>query len=164
MTSAPDPEPALGAPLATYSERLLEVRRELALYDDRVVVTARWLFRGRFRHVVPLRDLTPSPRPLLVRYRVHRYAGWVLAAGSLGFAVIYWRAEGGPLGPFGFGALAGAAAGALLLALSFPLRRLECARFVTRSGRPGRDVGATGGDRERFQTFVAAVEQQLRRR
>ncbi len=74
-------------PLATYSERLLEVRREFFLYPDRVVVKAHWLLKGNFEHTVRLENLKSDYRRLVVRYRVYRYAGWVLAVGSLLFAV-----------------------------------------------------------------------------
>jgi len=66
-------------------------------------------------------------------------------------------------GPLGYLALAVAVAGAVLIALSYPLRQLEFARFDTRSGRPGLDVGAGGGDRARFRAFVSAVQRQIRR-
>jgi hypothetical protein len=81
-------------PLATYSERFLEVRRRFALYPDRVVVEARWRWRGRFETTVPLGTLRPEVRYVTVRYRLHRYAGWALALSLLGLAAAVYRPGG----------------------------------------------------------------------
>ena len=80
-------------PLATYTEHLLEVRREFALYEDRVVVRARWLPRRRFEHVVKLAGLDAAVQEIVVRYRMYRYAGWILAIGPGAGGVLLRRAE-----------------------------------------------------------------------
>ena len=80
-------------PLATYSERLLEVRRDFTLYRDRVVVQARWFPNRRFEHVVKLDTLTREFQEITIRYRMHRYAGWVLAIGALAYAACYYYAQ-----------------------------------------------------------------------
>jgi len=85
-------------PIATYTERLLEVRREFVLYEDQVIVRARWLLKGSFENVVKLATLKSEIQELTIRYRVYRYAGWVMAIGALGFAAAYYRAGGGPMG------------------------------------------------------------------
>jgi hypothetical protein len=73
-------------PLATYSERLLEVRRDFTLYEDRIVVQARWFPQRRFEQVVKLATLKGEFRETTVRYRMYRYAGWLLAIGALSYA------------------------------------------------------------------------------
>jgi hypothetical protein len=66
---------ASGEPLATYSERLVEVRREFTLYDDGVLVKARWFPNQRIEHVVKLDSLKGEYQEITVRYRMYRYAG-----------------------------------------------------------------------------------------
>ena len=51
-------------PIATYTERLLEVQRAFALHADRVVVSARWYVFRRFEHVVPLAALKPESQQI----------------------------------------------------------------------------------------------------
>ena len=59
-------------PLATYSERLLEVRRDFTLHDDRVVVQARWFPNRRFEHVVKLASLKGEFQQITIRYQIGR--------------------------------------------------------------------------------------------
>jgi hypothetical protein len=146
--------------LAVYSERLLEVRRRFLLYPDRVVVEARWLLKGRFEHTVRLASLKTEPRRLVVRYRLFWYAGWTLAIGALLFAMAFHQAHGGPIGLGGYATLAVAIVGAVMLAVTYPLRRLEFARFDAQSGRGGLDIGSAGNDPRTFERFVRLVEQQ----
>ena len=153
----------MSEPLATYTERLLEVRREFALYDDRVVVRARWLRGRRFEHVVKLAGLEADVQGIVVRYRMYRYAGWILAIGALALAVCSYSARGGPLGVVGYLALAVAVAGAVLVAITYPNRRIPFARFSSRDGRIGLDVGGAGNDTDSFQQFVEAVRRQVRK-
>ena len=80
-------------PIATYSERLLEVRRDFTLYEDRVVVQARWFPNRRFEHVVKLAALKGEFQTITIRYRMFRYAGWILAIGSLAYAACYYNAQ-----------------------------------------------------------------------
>ncbi len=81
-------------PIATYTERLLEVRRDFALYGDRIVVQARWWPNRRFENVVSLATLKGEVRELTIRYRMFRYAGWVMAIGALQiFAMSYYNAK-----------------------------------------------------------------------
>lgn len=148
-------------PVAVYSERLLEVRREFLLYENRVVVKARWLARGSFEHTVKLGALQREPRRFTIRYRLHRYAGWVLAVGSLLFAMVYYRGE--HEGLFGYAALTLAVLGAIAVALTYPLRRIQFARFDPVSGRGGLDIGSAGNDEATFLGFVRAVEREIRR-
>jgi hypothetical protein len=148
-------------PLAVYSERLLEVRRRFSLYPDRVVVEARWLFKGRFEHTVRLGSLKSQHRRLVIRYRVFRYAGWVLAVGLLLFAVAFHEAKGGPIGLGGYMTLAVAVVGGLVVVVTYPLRRLMFVRFDAKSGRGGLDIGSGGSDTPTFEGFVRSVEQQV---
>jgi hypothetical protein len=150
-------------PLATYTERLLEVRRQFDLYDDRVVIDARWLLKGRFHHTVPLNTLAPQVREFHIRYRMNRYAGWVLAAGAMVFAMSYYNAKGGPLSIPGYIGLGVLVLGAAFLALTYPNRRIRFARFDAKSGRAGLDISCAGNDPEAFKSFVDAVKQQIRK-
>jgi hypothetical protein len=150
-------------PLARYTERLLEVERDFALYPDHVLVVARWRVKRTVEQRVPLAQLGRETERFYVRYRFYRYAGWTLALGALVFAAFYYEADGGPIGALGYVALAVAALGLLGLMLTFPLRRIEFVRFTSKSGRGGLDLGRAGNDAETFQAFVRAIQDQLRR-
>jgi uncharacterized integral membrane protein len=150
-------------PLATYSERLLEVRRDFALYKDRVVVEARWFPNRRFEHVVNLSALKGQFQEILVRYRMYRYAGWILAVGALAYAACFYYARDLAMGPLGYVALGAAICGALLLALTYTNRRIRFARFQTKAGRLGLDIGSAGSDSATFEAFVERVRRQISR-
>lgn len=150
--------------LATYTERLLEVRRDFTLYEDRVVVHARWYLHRRFENVVRLATLSGEVREIAVRYRMYRYAGWLLAIGALAYAAcFYYVAEHPALRSASYVALGVAICGALSVAMTFPHRRLRFARFPTRAGPIGLDIGSAGSDPTAFQQFVEQVRRQIRR-
>ena len=148
-------------PIATYTERLLEVRRDFALYDDRVVVRARWRLKGSFEHVVELATLRAEIQELTIRYRVYRYAGWVMAMGGLVFAAAYYHAKDGPLGIVGHIAMGVMILGTTVMALTYPNRRIRFARFSSKSGRAGLDIGCAGNDMAVFKQFVEQVRQRI---
>ncbi len=150
-------------PLARYSERLLEVRRDFTLYDDRIVVNARWYFYRRFEHVVKLTALTGEFQEITIRYRIYRYAGWLMAIGALAYAVCYYNAPESALGAVGYVALCAAFCGAVFMALTYPHRRIRFARFRTKTGRIGLDIGSAGSDAAAFEEFVQHVRRQIRR-
>lgn len=151
------------APLATYSERLLEVRRDFSLFPDRVEVKARWLLKGTFQTTVRLDTLAPEPREFFVRYRVYRVAGWAMALSLLAFAMAVYSAAGAPVHPLGYLALAVGVPAAAVMLLTFPNRRIRFARFDARAGRGGLDVGCAGSNLEAFQAFLAATRRQIRK-
>lgn len=150
-------------PLATYSERLLEVRREFALYDDRVVIRAYWFPNRRFEQVVKLETLKPEFQEITIRYRMYRYAGWITAIGALIFAACFYNAQDAALGTVGYGALGVAICGVVLLALAYPHRRIRFARFHARSGRARLDIGSAGNDTATFEDFVRQVRRRIPR-
>jgi len=150
-------------PLATYSERLLEVRRDFALYEDRVVVQARWFPNRRFQHVVKLATLRGDFEEITIRYRMYRYAGWIVALGALVFAVCTYDAQGGTLGIVGYGALGVTICGIALMAATYAHRRIRFARFPTQAGPAGLDIGSAGNDSATFENFVCQVRRQIRR-
>lgn len=149
-------------PLSAYVDRLLEVQREFLLYPDRIVVQARWWTTRRYEHSVKIADLTGEVRETVVRYRIHRYAGWLLAIGALVFAACFYYADVAWLQPIGYVALAVVGAGAALLALTHRNRRIRFARFVDRAGRIALDIANAGNTDEAFHAFVRAIQRQCR--
>lgn len=147
--------------IATYTERLLEVRREFALYEDRVVVQARWRLKGSFEHIVKLTTLKGDIQELTIRYRMYRYSGWVMAVGGLVFAMSYYYAAGGPLGIVGHIAMGVMILGSAFMALTYPNRRVRFARFNSKAGLPGLDIGCAGNDMAAFKKFVEQVRRQI---
>jgi hypothetical protein len=156
-------EYAVMKPIATYTERLIEVSRHFALYDDRVVVVARWLLKGRFETVVMLNTLKTEPRELTIRYRLYRYAGWVLAIGLMILAMYVYNARSGAIGTWGQVALGVAMFGAAGLAATYPNRRIRFVRFDSLTGRGGLDVGLAGNNLGTFEAFVSQIRRQIRR-
>ena len=148
-------------PIATYVERLLEVRREFALYDDRIIVRARWRMRGDFENVVKLATLKGDIEELTIRYRIYRHAGWMTTAGGLVFAMSYYYAGGKALGVEGYLAMGTMILGSALMALTYPNRRIRFARFKSRTGHPGLDIGCAGNDMAVFRDFVAQVRWRI---
>ena len=123
-------------PLATYSERLLEVRREFALYDDRVVVRARWFPNRRFEHVVKLATLKRECQEITVRYRciVMRAGSWYQGTGVCRLLLL----RPGPARSRRLRGLGRRDLRRVLMALTYPHRRMRFARFPTRrSDRAG---------------------------
>jgi hypothetical protein len=149
-------------PLATYSERLLEVRRDFTLYDDRVVVQARWFPNRRFEHVVKLDTLKREFQEITIRYRMYRYVGWILAVGALAYAACFYYGQDTALRTVGYVALGVAICGAVFMALTYPHRRIRFARFPTQGGRIGLDIGSAGNDIAAFEKFVQQVRRQIR--
>ncbi len=150
-------------PIATYNERLLEVRREFALHKDRVVVKARWLLKGKFETTVKLETLSGQTRELTIRYRLFRYAGWVMALAFLAFAMVYYNAKGAPLGAMGYATMGLTVLASGFMAITFPNRRIRFVRFEPKSGRGGLDIGRAGNSVEAFREFVDKVSRQIRK-
>jgi hypothetical protein len=148
-------------PLATYRERLLRVRRDFALYGDRVVVHARWLPAGRYQSTIRLSTLKARPRTLLIRQKEYRWAGWMLALGLLLLAVMFYQSGGQSLPPLGVAGGIVAALGALLMWLT--AGKITFVRFDPVEGRGGLDIGCRGPDAGRFEEFVQRVSRQIGR-
>ncbi len=148
-------------PIATYTERLLEVRREFALYEDRVVVQARWYLNRKYEHVVKLTSLKPECQRLTIRYRMYRYSSWALAAGAVVLAVSCYANQGEALSIVGWLALGVTIFGTVCMALTYRNRRIRFVRFQSRSGRAGLDVSGAGNAPAVFEEFVAQVRRQL---
>ncbi len=160
--SHPEQPPGGPVPLSTYADRLLEVQREFLLFRDRIVVRARWWSGRSYEHVVQTADLSGEVRETVVRYRIHRYAGWVLAVGALVFAACFYYADIAWLQPIGYVALAVSAVGGVVMALTHRNRRIRFARFLDRSGRIVLDIADAGSTAEDFSAFVRAVQRQCR--
>ncbi len=156
MSPQDRPEP----PIAVYTERLLQVRRRLALYADRVEVDASWLFGSRRHTTVRLAALTPRTNEIFVR---NRWLKRAVLIGSLAVAsaVVLGRPGYGPWAQrvsLACWVVAGLCAAAA--ALSF--RKVRFVRLLRPDGRPGLDIAQAGPDAAGFETFVAAVKRQVR--
>jgi hypothetical protein len=160
---ANDDEAVSTQSLATYAERLLEVRRDFTLYDDRVVVRARWFLNRRFEHVVKLAALKGDFQEITIRYRMYRYAGWLMAIGALAYAACYYNTQNMALRAVGYLALSVTIFGAVCMTLTYQHRRIRFARFYTQAGRIGLDIGSAGNDIATFEKFVHQVRWQIHR-
>ncbi len=153
--------PMTDPPIAVYTERLLQVRRRLALYPDRIEVEATWLLGSRHRAVIPLGTLSPRTTEFFVRNRWTKRA-IMLGSLAVGAAVVLGRP--GRYGPWaeraGLAAWVIAGLCAAVAALSF--RKIRFVRLLRADGKPGLDVAQAGPDAARFEEFVAAVRRQVR--
>ena len=147
-------------PIAIYTERLPQVRREFALHADRIVVNARWLFGRRHVSVIPFSGLTPRTTRLTIRNRLVKRS---ILIGSLAVAVAVVFARPGYmpwihlLSPVAWGV---AGVSAALAAYSFP--KTPFVRFLRTDGRPGLDIGQAGPDTAHFDDFVEQVRRAIR--
>lgn len=147
-------------PLAVYTERLLQVRRELALHGDRIEVDASWRLGSRRRTTVELASLTPRTTEIFVR---NRWAKRAIMLGSLAVAaaVVLGRPDHGTWGQRA-GLVAWVAAGLCAAVAALAIRKIRFVRLLRPDGRPGLDIAQAGPDAARFEEFVAAVRRQVR--
>ena len=154
MATAPE------TPLATYTERLPQVRRVFRLYPDRVEVAARWTLGRKFRITVRLADLSGQVNRFQVK---NRWLPRAVVVGSLAvaLALVLSRARH----PAGCSAavLGWPAAGLAFAVALICLPRHLFVHFPRSDGKPGLDICKAGPDRARFEAFVAAVRQCIRR-
>jgi hypothetical protein len=148
-------------PIAVYTERLVQVRRTMALYDDRIEVEARWLLGARHRITIRLASLTPRTTEIFVRNRWTKHA-ILLGSLAVAAAVVLGRPGYGPWGERA-SALGWAAAGLCAAVAALTFRKVRFVRLLRPDGRPGLDIAHAGPDAGRFDGFVAAVKQQVRR-
>jgi hypothetical protein len=150
------------APIATYRERLVQVRREFSLHADRVVVRARWLSGRTYRNTIPLDRLDPTPTQARIRQRAFRRAlpiALLAAAAAVVFSRPGYQAVQPWLnyGLYGLFILFGA-----VTAIAWP--RVLFIRFNSRqNGQPGLDIARAGPDSRHFEAFVEQVRNQIRR-
>jgi hypothetical protein len=149
------------SPIATYTERLLQVARTFELYPDRVVVRARWLLKGEFVNNVPLAGLSDEPRPMTIRYRLFKYASRVFALGAIVSAVAIYEQKPPPLSVWAIVGIALASIGFVLGAISW--RKVPFVRFAGPQGKGGLDIAKSGPQRDQFEAFVKLVRRQIKR-
>lgn len=148
-------------PLATYTERLPQVRRTFHLFPDRVEIEAKWTLGKDYRTTVQLSGLTPQYKLHTIRNRWFKKA---IMIGSLAAAAAVVFTRGDYPEWLRRNALLGwvvAAACALIAFITFPRRRF--ARFSQKSGRPGLDIFDAGPDRARFEEFLSQVQKRIRK-
>lgn len=146
-------------PLAIYRERLLQVRRVLALYPDRIEVQAKWLGGGRFSYTVRLSDLRAKPTEARIRQRIWR-KGLIVAMLAAAAAVVVQRyAHWGQTAMYILWSIAVAAGIFTLIAW----KKVQFMRFTQHDGKPGLDIARSGPDADRFDQFIEQVRQQIRR-
>ncbi|MGI5865878.1 MAG: hypothetical protein ACOX6T_28000 [Myxococcales bacterium] len=149
------------APIAKYTECLLQVRRELVLFEDRVEIEARWLLGGTHRMAVKLSDLTPRTTEFFVR---NRWAKRAILIGSLAVAaaVVFGRPGQGPWAQSA--GMVGWVLAAVCAAIAgLTIRKIRFVRLLRHDGKAGLDVAQAGPDAARFEDFLAAIKRQVRR-
>jgi hypothetical protein len=154
--------PSAQAPLATYTERLPQVRRMFRLYPDRVEVDAHWTFGRNFQTIVKLGDLSGQINRFTVK---NRWFGKAVVVGSaaVAFALVLSR-SGYPELLRRASVLGWPIAGLAFVVAVFSLPRRQFVHFPRADGRPGLDICKAGPDQARFEDFVKEVRTRVTRR
>lgn len=148
-------------PIATYHERLPQVRRRFELYPDRIVIRARWLWRGEFENSVPLSTLDPRHSSFYIRNKLFKPSMLVLSVG-LAIALLTGSLEDlRALSPLTVLGMAIALVGLVLTWLTS--RRIRFVRFPAREGKAGVDIGCAGREKSQFDAFVSQVQRRIRK-
>ena len=153
--------PSAQTPLATYTERLPQVRRVFSLYPDRVEVSARWTLGRKFQIVVKLKDLSGQVNRFTVKNRWFPKAV-MIGSVAVGFALVLsrpgypellrrWAVIGWPIAGLAF----------VVAVLSLPRRQFV--HFPRANGKPGLDICKAGPDIARFESFVTEVRKCITR-
>jgi len=147
-------------PIATYTERLLQVRRVFTLYPDKVVVDAHWLVKGSFRSTILLDSLKPACHEHHLRNKLFRKAALVATIGVVLVAWTVYPRIPSPLPILTIVAGVIAVAALALTAMTRP--RILFVHFDTREGKPGLDIARAGPDKTQFDNFVKLIQKQIR--
>jgi hypothetical protein len=147
--------------LATYTERLPQVRRVFHLYRDRLEIHAKWTIGKTYETTVKLADLTPQVKRFFVRNRWFKRS-ILIGALAIAAAVVFtrgdypeWLRRNAQLCwavAIGCGGMA---------CLTYSRQQFAC--FVRRDGQPGVDICSAGPDRARFDEFVEQVQNRIRK-
>jgi hypothetical protein len=148
-------------PIATYTERLLQVQRTFTLYPDHVQVQAHWRFGRNYTNNIPLDSLKPTTRETYIRYHFFRQALLIATIGLI-FAVwpMYPRIPW-PLPPYSIAGIIVTLIGLILAAFTYP--KILFLRFDSQKKAPGLDIARSGPDKAHFDDFVEAVRKQIKK-
>ena len=149
-------------PIATYAERLLQVRRVFRLYPDQVVVDAHWLWKGDFRSTIELSSLKRAYKERYVRNRLYKTAVWVAVLGAILAAFPLYPKIPWPLPVITYVGGVIALAGLAVAALAY--RKILFVRFDSHDGKPGLDIARAGPGQAKFGEFVERVRKQIGKR
>jgi hypothetical protein len=148
-------------PLATYTERLPQVRRVFRLFPDRVEVAAQWTLGRSYRITVKLADLSGQVNTFMVK---NRWMPKAVMVGALAVAVALVLNRPGYPDPVRHAALfAWPVAGLAFVLALLCLPRRRFIHFPRRDGKPGLDICQAGPDRARFEDFVNQVRRCIAR-
>lgn len=149
------------SPLATYIERLPQVRREFRLFPDRVDIAAKWTLGRSFTTTVRLGDLSGQMNRFQVKNRWLPKA-IVVASAAVAFALVLSRPGYSDL-VRRVAVIGWPIAGLALIVALFCWPRRQFVHFPRSNGRPGLDICKAGPDRERFEAFVDQVRGRIRK-
>jgi hypothetical protein len=147
--------------LATYTERLPQVKRVFHLYRDRIEIHARWTLGRTYKTTVTLADLMPQVKRFFVRNRWFKRS---ILIGSLAVAaaVVFTRGDY-PAWLQRTAQLCWALAIGCGVMASVTFSKQQFARFSRRDGRPGLDLCAAGPDRAHFDEFLEQIQNRIRK-
>ncbi len=146
-------------PIATYTERLLQVRRVFRMYADRVVVDAHWLLKGDFQSTVLLSSLKRSTKERYIRNRWYKTGVWVAVLGAIVGAYPLYPEIPWPLPVMTYVGGAIALGGLVVSGLTF--RKILFVRFDSKDGKGGLDIACAGPEKAEFEEFVERVRKQI---
>ena len=147
-------------PIVTYSERRLDGRRQFSLFPNEVLIAGSSIYGAHFESRFALASIEPTVSRLWIRSGVFLFGATMVGVSALICLILaslppvvswaYWPV---------WVIIATGVAGAVLLGFSF--RKIEFASFRGQAGVIVLDVARSGPDRHRFDSFVAALVQQI---
>jgi hypothetical protein len=151
-------EPA--SPLATYTERLPQVKRVLRLHKDHMEIDAAWTIGKNYHMDVQFQDLSPEVSRFYVRNRWFKPS---ILIGSLAVATAAVFGHGDYPQALKYVTSFGWPVAIVCVIVAFmSYRRRQFARFSRKDGKPGLDICDAGPDRRKFDEFVRETQRRIR--
>jgi hypothetical protein len=151
---------ATGQSLAVYNETRLEGRRRFELLEDGVHVSAQISLGPSIETIVRYDHLEPTISTIRIHHALFWPSFFVI---PLFVAATVYVQGFSKVNSFGF--LAGVAISGTIISVVVAVltrKRVEYARFVSRSGIALLDIARSGPDHSRFDQFVAAIQDRIR--
>lgn len=154
-----------GPPIASYRERRFGVRRDFALYRDRIMCLHKTKAGTGTWQPILLEDLSPDPTTVWERGPGFKQAWLPLATGMvIGIKGEIWHLPTSFTLPEFYLAVICLITGLIMLALTY--RLVEIVRFGSTRGSPRclLEIRKQGPDESQFDAFIAAIKPRINKR
>lgn len=146
-------------PIATYREKRVEGSCVYQLFPDRLQIGGNEQLSSKYKSVIPLRNIEPSPTHIWHRNNLFHGGVWMLLAAVVidtilvsGFGIPAYNSAVGLVGCIGMGGFV------LMLATA---RKVEFATFSSAAGVAVLGIARSGPDAAHFDSFVDLVSKHI---